>query len=100
MGSGEKRVRKNRRARHRRNHLVIPPGGGPTIRKGRILSPRPFLTDRVAAQFNAFAAAAPRSRATLLVASYRMTPGSGYTLTQRADEAAFPSAPRGALLLS
>jgi hypothetical protein len=52
------------------------------MRKGRILSLRPFLNDRAAAQFNVFAAAAPRSRAALLIASYGMTPGPGYTLTQ------------------
>jgi hypothetical protein len=69
------------------------------MRKGRILSLRPFHNDRAAAQFNVFAAEAPRSRAALLIASYRVTPGSGYTLTQRADEPASPSAPRGAPLL-
>jgi hypothetical protein len=60
MGSGKKRIKKNCRARHRRNHLVIPPGGSPTLRKGWKLSLQPFFNNRAAAQFYEIAAAAPR----------------------------------------
>jgi hypothetical protein len=53
------------------------------MKKGLILSLRPFLNDRTAAQLYEFAAAAPRplARAAFFFAACKTASASGYTLT-------------------